>query len=255
MLSHPSQRRTRRNTIPHYTPLPSGTIGIKLSPPIPVSTEKPQDTPDASPHDKSLNTTQTTPTHLHHHRQTLKRTRRLIQTPLPYAPTSHEQQPVPHQHTHQLRIQLTQHTPHIPTATLVYTKTTLPHPKQHLPPHTRQHPRRTRQQQLFRHIRYQHHPRCQPQRPRRRLPVLFTRIPIQPLTRTMSARLRPATCVQSVSVGQELLAASKPILWAKGLPVSLRWRWTKPVFRARVLALCWRTCRRAFSIGAVRLVV
>jgi hypothetical protein len=93
------------------------------------------------------------------------------------------------------------------------------------------------------------------QRPRRRLPVLFIRIPIQPLTRTMSARLRPATCVQSVSVGQELLAASKPILWAKGLPVSLRWRWTKPVFRARVLALCWRTCRRAFSIGAVRLVV
>jgi hypothetical protein len=73
--------------------------------------------------------------------------------------------------------------------------------------------------------------------------------------RTMSARLRPATCVQSVSVGQELLAASKPILWAKGLPVSLRWRWTKPVFRARVLALCWRTCRRAFSIGDVRLVV
>jgi SAM-dependent methyltransferase len=37
-------------------------IDIKLSPPIPVSTEKPQDAPDASPHDKSPNTTQTTPT-------------------------------------------------------------------------------------------------------------------------------------------------------------------------------------------------
>ena len=37
-------------------------IDIELSPPIPVSTEKPQDAPDASPHDKSPNTTQTTPT-------------------------------------------------------------------------------------------------------------------------------------------------------------------------------------------------
>jgi hypothetical protein len=37
-------------------------IDIKLSPPIPVSAEKSQDTPDASPHDKSPYTPQTTPT-------------------------------------------------------------------------------------------------------------------------------------------------------------------------------------------------
>jgi len=62
-----------------------------------------------------------------------------------------------------------------------------------------------------------------------------------------------AACVQSVSVGQGLLAAPKTIIWAKVLPVSLRW--TKPVSRARVSASCSRICWSAFSICVARWVM
>ena len=62
-----------------------------------------------------------------------------------------------------------------------------------------------------------------------------------------------AACLQSVSVGQGLLTAPKTIIWAKALPVSLRW--TKPVSRARVSASCSRICWSAFSICVARWVM
>ena len=64
----------RAYNVDFYIPVgDKAIIGIKLSPPIPVSTERSQDASDASPHDKSLNTTQTTqqrPLNSHHNANT-----------------------------------------------------------------------------------------------------------------------------------------------------------------------------------------